>query len=120
VHDGRLLVARRAAGSHLAGAWEFPGGKIRAGEAPAAAAARELAEETGLRAGRLEPVCLVVHEYPERTVRLHAFLARTAAGQVRIDGDRPWAWKTLDELGGLGMPPADEPILRALRSRLSR
>ncbi len=60
--DGKLLVTRRAAGSHLEGAWEFPGGKVEAGEEPATAAGRELEEETGLVAGDLEPLLVLVPE----------------------------------------------------------
>ena len=113
--DGRLLVACRAPGTHLAGAWEFPGGKIADGEEPAAAARRELEEETGLVAGDLEPLVVVVHEYPERTVRLHVFLVREPQGEVTIGS---WGWKTPDELRRLEMPAANAEILRALRWRM--
>jgi 8-oxo-dGTP diphosphatase len=115
---GRVLVARRQEGTHLAGLWEFPGGKLARGEAPEAAARRELAEETGLVALELEPLVVLEHEYPERAVRLHAFLAPEPQGVVRIEGPREWAWKTPAELGGLDLPPANGPILEALRRRL--
>jgi len=111
---GRLLVARRPEGSHLAGCWEFPGGKIAEGEEPAAAARRELAEETGLVARDLEPLVVVTHEYPERSVRLHVYLARAVAGEAR----EPWCWKTPDEVHGLEMPAANGRILSALRWRM--
>jgi 8-oxo-dGTP diphosphatase len=113
--DGRLLVARRAPGTHLAGSWEFPGGKIAEGEEPAAAARRELEEETGLVACELEPLVVVVHEYPDRTVRLHVFLVREPQGEVTTDA---WGWKTPDELRRLETPAANAEILRALRWRL--
>jgi len=116
--NGKLLVTRRAAGSHLEGTWEFPGGKVEAGEAPAAAAGRELQEETGLVARDLEPLLVLVHEYPERSVRLHVFLSREPAGEVRLDGPREWAWKSLAELSQLEMPAANVRILSALRWRM--
>lgn len=119
VARGRLLVARRPEGTHLAGAWEFPGGKIAEGETPSDAARRELAEETGLVAERLEPLIVVVHEYPEHPVRLHVFVAPDPVGEVRLDRPRAWAWSKLSELHEMEMPPANAPILRALRWRLA-
>ncbi len=116
--DGKLLVMRRAAGSHLEGTWEFPGGKVEGGETPAAAAGRELEEETGLRAPDLEPLLVLVHEYPERSVRLHVFLVREPGGTVNMDGSREWAWKSLAELSEVEMPAANARILRALRWRM--
>ena len=118
LREGRLLVARRQAGLHLAGRWEFPGGKVQPGEDPAAAARRELREETGLEAGSLEPLVVVLHEYPDRALRLHAFLARDPQGDVRLDVDREWAWMTLDELGRAELPEANRQMLRALRWRI--
>jgi 8-oxo-dGTP diphosphatase len=118
VVGGKLLVARRAAGSHLEGAWEFPGGKVRAGETPETAATRELLEETGLGAGDLEPLLVLVHEYPERSVRLHVFLARRPSGEVSRNGPQEWGWMSLRELSQLEMPAANTRILSALRWRL--
>lgn len=115
--DGdRLLVSRRPAGAHLEGLWEFPGGKVEAGEEPAAAARRELAEETGIEAGDLEPLCVFVHEYPDRSLRLHAFVARRPGARAEPGGR--WAWKALDELQSLQTPEANMRILRALRRRV--
>lgn len=113
---GRLLVARRAAGEHLEGLWEFPGGKLGPGEEPEAAARRELSEETGLVASRLDPLVVVSHDYADRAVRLHAFLARDPLGEVLLTEGREWAWKTLDEIERLEMPAANRLVLRALRS----
>jgi mutator protein MutT len=96
------------------GRWEFPGGKIRPGEEPAAAAGRELREETGLEARELEPLVVVEHEYEDRSVRLHCFVAREPRGEVVIDGDRPWAWRRRDELDAGSMPSANASILQAL------
>jgi 8-oxo-dGTP diphosphatase len=116
LREERFLVARREAGTHLEGRWEFPGGKLRPGEDAAAAARRELAEETGLAAERLDPLLVVCHDYPERALRLHVFVARDPRGDVRIDPAREWAWLTLDELERLEMPEANRQLLRALRA----
>jgi 8-oxo-dGTP diphosphatase len=117
IREGKMLVARRLQGTHLAGHWEFPGGKIDHGEDPARAAARELLEETGLRADDLEPLVLLVHDYADRPLRFHVFLAREPDGELR--GDEPrWVWKTLTELEQLRMPDANRQMLRALRWRV--
>ena len=114
----KLLVARRQAGLHLAGTWEFPGGKIAVGESPADAARRELAEETGLVARGVEPLAIVVHDYTEAKLRFHVFLAREPAGEVRIDVPREFAWVGLEEIEDGSMPEANRQMLRALRWRL--
>ena len=114
----RLLVARRAEGAHLGGFWEFPGGKMEAGEDPAGAAARELAEETGLTATALEPLMVLVHDYTEMPLRFHVFLARDPDGDVIMDGAREFAWKTYSEARDLEMPPANKQMLSALRWRM--
>ena len=112
----RLLVGRRAAGSHLAGLWEFPGGKIEPGEQPVEAARRELAEETGLVAEQFEPLAIVVHDYREAPLRLHVFLAREPQGEPVPQ--RRWSWLPFEELRRLEMPEANRQILRALRWRV--
>ena len=118
LRGGRVLVARRASGQHLGGLWEFPGGRIEAGEEPATAARREMAEETGLCGGEVEPLTVLVHDYADRPLRFHVFLVREPAGEVRIDRPRQWAWKTPAELDELEMPEANRPMLRALKWRL--
>ena len=102
----------------MAFAWEFPGGKVEAGEEPKAAALRELKEETGLAASDAEPLLVFVHDYPDRRLRLHAFLVTGAEGQVATDRGRPWSWVAPAALDELAMPDANRAILRALKWRL--
>jgi 8-oxo-dGTP diphosphatase len=118
VREGRVLVARRAERGHLAGAWEFPGGKVENGEEPAAAALRELREETGLSAGDAEPLLVFVHDYPDRRLRFHAFVVNGSVGEAAADGGRELQWIAPSSLQELPMPDANRAILRALRWRL--
>src|SRR6056297_3773949 len=78
--EGRVLVSRRLAGRHLAGLWEFPGGKIESDEAPEAALARELEEELGIVAGPSRPLVALRHEYPEKIVRLRLYEVHSFSG----------------------------------------
>ncbi len=118
VREREILVGRRGEGTHLAGTWEFPGGKIEQGEEPRSAASRELREETGLVALSIEPLLVHSYDYPDRSVRLHAFLVRDpeleGGGSVR----QPWEWVAIDALASLTLPAANAPIVQALRWRL--
>ncbi len=118
--ENRFLVARRAQGLHLAGHWEFPGGKIEPGEQPADAARRELAEETGLIATELEPLVMVVHDYTQLPLRFHVFVASDPTGDVTTDVTREHAWLSIEELESLEMPAANRQMLRALGWRMGR
>src|SRR5205085_11354747 len=79
--DGRLLIARRPAGVHLGGLWEFPGGKIEPGETPEACILRELREEVGIEAEVNGEREVIFFTYPERSVRLHPLDCRWRAGE---------------------------------------
>jgi 8-oxo-dGTP diphosphatase len=118
VRDGSVLVAKRDGDRHLAGTWEFPGGKVEADEDPADAALRELREETGLNAGSAEPLLVFVHDYPDRRLRFHAYVVRPDSGDVKLDRVREFAWMPPASLGELPMPDANRAILRALKWRL--
>ncbi len=118
IRAGRILVCRRAVNVHRGGTWEFPGGKVEPGEQPESAARRELAEETGLDAERLDPLTVLVRDYPDRSLRLHVFVAVDVRGDVQVDGGREWAWMRRDSIEALEMPEANVQILRALRWRL--
>jgi 8-oxo-dGTP diphosphatase len=111
--QGRLLLAQRPPGKHLAGLWEFPGGKIEAGEAPGAALVREIEEELGCKAEPGEALTPVTHAYAQVTVCLLPFLARFAEANALPVAREHAAlrWVSPEEIGTLPMPEADEPIV---------
>ena len=111
---GRWLVQRRAATDFLGGLWEFPGGKIEAGERAEAAARRELREETGLRAGPLRFRGIVRQGYSRFTVELHVFEGRPR-GRLRRPSGPGRRWVTLSQLLRLPLPRATEKVVRLLR-----
>ena len=113
---GRVLIAQRPAGKHMAGGWEFPGGKLEPGEERLAGLARELREELGISiTGIPRPLIRVRHAYPTREVLLDIWVVTRYSGEARgLDG-QALRWCTQDELEAAELLPADRPIVRALR-----
>ncbi|HTI71417.1 MAG TPA: 8-oxo-dGTP diphosphatase MutT [Candidatus Limnocylindria bacterium] len=113
---GKLLIAQRPPGTHLAGLWEFPGGKVVTGETWEQCLTRELQEELGVE---VEPGSLyeeIVHAYPAKTVRLRFFVCTSWRGEPRPIECAALAWITRAELSNYTFPPADERLI----SRLAR
>jgi mutator protein MutT len=115
----RILIAQRPPGKHLAGGWEFPGGKLEAGEPNAVGLARELREELGIEIHSPRPLVRLQHTYAYGHVLLDVWVVRRYHGEPRgVDG-QPLRWCRLDELederATAGLLPADRPIVRALR-----
>jgi len=111
---GRILLARRTAGSDLAGLWEFPGGKVEPGESPEAALTRELHEELGIQARVGAPLIRVPQQYPDKRLVLDVREIDSYGGTPRgLDG-QALAWTPANKLGDYPMPPADRPVVAAL------
>ena len=117
--DGRVLIAERPAGTHLAGRWEFPGGKVGEGEALEPALARELREELGVAVDvdGCQRLASLTHAYPDREVELHLYVVDGWSGTPRgLDG-QGLRWVPLAALGAEDILEADRPFIEALQRR---
>ena len=112
--QGRVLIAERPAGNHMAGWWEFPGGKVAAGESDAQALVRELHEELGVDARPLVPLMTLTHEYPDRVVDLVLWSVSAAGEPQGLDGQQ-LKWVACDSLDAERLLPADRPFIEALQ-----
>jgi mutator protein MutT len=115
--QGRTLIAQRPTGKHMAGAWEFPGGKRESDETPVQALARELREELGIEIGEgpHRPVRRIEHSYPDRDVLIDVWRVQEFTGIPRGLDAQALRWCTSDELDQADLLPADLPIVVALR-----
>jgi mutator protein MutT len=117
--NGRFLVTRRQPGVHLAGMWEFPGGKIDPDETHTAALQREIREELDCDVDVGELVFDITHAYPEKTVRLY-FYRCAIRGAPRPMLGQEMRWVTREELLTLGFPPADQELIKLLTQTATR
>lgn len=112
---GRVLIAQRPAGQHLAGGWEFPGGKLAAGEARFDGLRRELKEEIGVDVIAAEPVLCYEHQYPDRRVRLDLWRISEYAGTPQSLEGQALQFVEVDDLEHIGLLEADRPMIGALK-----
>ena len=113
--SGRILIAQRPAGKHLAGRWEFPGGKVAAGESEAAALARELAEELGVTVTAARPCMRLKHHYADREVELSLWIVEAYQGTPRSLDAQRLKWVAPGALADEDILEADRPFVAALR-----
>jgi mutator protein MutT len=113
--EERVLIAQRPAGKHLAGGWEFPGGKLKPGEERQAGLARELLEEIGITIARPRPLMRIRHRYSYGDVLLDIWVVRSYSGQPQGLDAQALRWCTHEELATAELLPADRPIVAALR-----
>ncbi len=118
--DGRILLAQRPAGRSMAGLWEFPGGKVEAGETPERALVRELREELGIdtRESCLAPIAFASHAYEKFHLLMPLFVCRRWRGQPQSLEGQALKWVRVNELRDYPMPPADIPLIAQLRDLL--
>jgi 8-oxo-dGTP diphosphatase len=118
--DGRVLLAERPPGKHLAGMWEFPGGKVHDGETPEAALIRELHEELGIDVHEscLAPFTFASYAYPEFHLLMPLYVCRKWQGIATAQEGQRLKWVRPAQLADYPMPPADKPLVAMLRDLL--
>ena len=114
--DGRVLLAQRPEGKSMAGLWEFPGGKIEAGETPEAALVRELEEELGINTWKscLAPLTFASHAYNDFHLLMPLFVCRKWEGIPRPREQQTLNWVGKHDLRSYEMPAADIPLIPIL------
>jgi 8-oxo-dGTP diphosphatase len=112
----RVLISQRPPGKHMAGYWEFPGGKIAPGESGEQALARELTEELGVVLHRCHPLLQLRHDYSDRVIELDVFVVDDYDGEPMGREAQALKWVAASELAAQGLLPADRPIIQALNS----
>jgi 8-oxo-dGTP diphosphatase len=118
--DGRVLLAQRPAGKSMAGLWEFPGGKLEAGETPEACLIRELHEELGIETwgSCLAPLAFASHAYGDFHLLMPLFACRKWSGIPQGREGQALAWARPQKLRDYPMPPADLPLIAILQDWL--
>jgi len=117
--SGRVLITRRAESGMLGGLWEFPGGKVRAGESAEAACVREIREEVSLRVKVEEHIARVRHAYTHLHVEIDVFACRPQPGDVVLDGPVDYRWIRPGETGRFAFPKANHKFIPAVRETLA-
>ena len=118
--DTRVLIAQRPSGRPMAGLWEFPGGKVEAGERPEQTLIRELREEVGIVVSEacLAPLTFSSHAYPDFHLLMPLYVCRRWDGTVTALEGQNLAWVRPNRLRDYPMPPADEPLISHLTALL--
>ena len=115
--QGRILLGRRREGTHMAGRWEFPGGKRHPGEAPIDALRRELREELAIEVVDASRLLELEHEYADRRVRLDTWFVSHYSGRPQSAEGQALCWVAPDRLAQVDLLEADAPIVAALLAR---
>ena len=118
--DGRVLLAQRPPNKSMAGLWEFPGGKVEDGESPEDALIRELNEELGIDTwgSCLAPLSFASHSYEEFHLLMPLFACRKWIGTPMAMEGQVLKWVSKNDLKNYAMPPADIPLIAAIRDWL--
>ena len=118
-YRGRYLITCRESGVHLAGCWEFPGGKREADETFEACARREVFEEVGIEITAPKLLTITNYDYPDKSVELHFFTCSLYRGEPQPLGCADFRWVRPEELAEYAFPPADGPVVVYLMERIN-
>jgi len=114
--DGEILITQRLDNVHLARFWEFPGGKVEAGESFEVALQREIQEELGIKIRVKDEFLTLDHDYPAKSVRLHFFNCTVLQGDPKAIDVADLRWVTPHDIGNYQFPPADAELISKLRA----
>ncbi|WP_444911373.1 8-oxo-dGTP diphosphatase MutT [Microbulbifer sp. JMSA004] len=117
--DGKILIARRPDHLHMGGRWEFPGGKVEAGESVQEALYRELLEEVAIEVQELQPLVEIRHDYPEKTVLLDTWQVTQFTGEALGREQQEIKWVSAGELDKFHFPDANQAIIEAVKGSFS-
>lgn len=112
--DKKILIAKRPQTAHQGGLWEFPGGKVDAGESVHQALVRELQEELSISVTESEPLIQIRHHYPDKSVLLDVYSVTRFDGQPNGAEGQPICWVSSKELNNFEFPAANQPIINAI------
>ena len=121
ISDGgdKVLIARRAEHLHQGGLWEFPGGKVEAGETVEQALTRELQEELAISISAFEPLLAISHDYQDKSVLLDVWWISSFSGEPAGRQGQPLRWAAITELRQLDFPAANKAIVTALEEKVA-
>lgn len=115
IDKGRVLISKRREGTHLAGKWEFPGGKVNPGETAVEALKREMKEELSIIPDYPIPLMQIKHSYPEKQILLDVWQAEKYSGTIVANEGQEFCWSKINDLNGADFPSADVPVITALK-----
>ena len=120
LREQQILLALRSSKQHQGGKWEFPGGKVEAGESVQQALSRELHEEVAIDVTHSQAFMQIEHAYPEKTVLLDIYLVSGFTGEPHGREGQPLRWVTIAELSNIDFPDANQPIVERIQQHFSK
>ena len=115
--NNAIFICKRADEQHQGGLWEFPGGKVEAGESVFAALKRELIEEVGLTIHSSSQLMVIEHDYGDKCVKLDVHVVSNFSGEAHGAEGQPSEWVVISELGNYDFPEANADIMEKIISR---